>query len=143
MALASRELFSGPTNLPVTPRLNPRPMGGLRVARFTTNMGNALLPVGTPVAFNTSTLKWDVFTQGGSNGLATIYGFVYSEPIQLDDTDDVLGLIMVRGEVYEQDVNTAAIRAVLGGSASDANVVTALQAAAAGDRFVVRGIAAA
>jgi hypothetical protein len=69
-----------------------------------------------------------------------IRGFVYEKPVQLDDTDDVLGVIVVRGEVYESDVNTAAIRAVLRGSPSDAEVKAALQEDALQPRILVRGV---
>lgn len=74
------------------------------------------------------------------NGTNLIRGFVYEKPIQLDDTDDVLGVIMVRGEVYEADVNTAAIRAALRGSPSDGEVQAALKEDGLLDRVVVRGL---
>lgn len=74
------------------------------------------------------------------NGTNLIRGFVYEKPIQLDDTDDVLGVIMVRGEVYEADVNTSAIRAVLRGSPSDGEIQAALKEDGLLDRVVVRGL---
>lgn len=69
-----------------------------------------------------------------------IAGFVYSEAVQLDDTDDVLGKVLVRGEVYEADVNTAAIRAVLRGSPSDGEVQTALKSPRLAAKVLVRGL---
>lgn len=69
-----------------------------------------------------------------------IRGFVYSEAVQLDDTDDVLGKVLVRGEVYEADVNTAAIRAVLRGSPSDGEMQAALKEPDLLSRVLVRGL---
>jgi len=49
---------------------------------------------------------------------------------------------MLEGEIHRDDVNTAAIRAVLGGSASEANVDTALKAQTLRDAGItVRGLA--
>lgn len=72
-----------------------------------------------------------------------IKGFVYESQIQLDDTDDVLGIVMVEGEAYAADVNTAAIRAVLGGSPSEGEVQAALKADHLRARFVIRGLVGA
>lgn len=72
-----------------------------------------------------------------------IRGFVYERAVQLDDTDDVHGLVLVRGEVYASDVNTSAIRAALRGSPSEGEVQAALKEAALGDRIMVRGLAGA
>lgn len=69
-----------------------------------------------------------------------IAGFVHVEAVQLDDTDDVLGRVLVRGEVYEADVNTAAIRSVLRGSPSDGEVQTALRAPRLAAKILVRGL---
>lgn len=121
MALQTRELFAGPTNVPVTPRMTAN-----RVAVVKLAAGTALLPVGTPLARNSSTGFWVPFVQGGMNDTATIRAFVYDTPVQLLAGGEVMGIALVDGEVYEADVNTAAIRAVLGGSASEANVQTAL-----------------
>lgn len=69
-----------------------------------------------------------------------IAGFIYSEALQLDDTDDVLGKVLVRGEVYEADVNTSAIRAALRGSPSDGEIQTALKSARLAPKILVRGL---
>lgn len=121
MALQTRELWAGPTNVPVTPRMTANKVAVVKLAA-----GTALLPQGTPLARNSSTGFWVPFTQGGMNDTATIRAFVYDAPIQLVSGGEVLGVVLTDGEVYEADVNTAAIRAVLGGSPSEANVQTAL-----------------
>lgn len=121
MALASNELFAGPTNVPVTPRMHASRVQVIKLAS-----GSALLPIGTPLARNSSTGFWVPFTQGGMNDTATIRAFVYDKSVQLNGSGEVLAVALFEGEVYEADVNTAAIRAVLGGSPSEANVQTAL-----------------
>ncbi len=83
----------------------------------------------------------DAGTQlSGSN---QILGFVYESPVQLDDTDNVLGIVLVRGEVYASDVNTTALRSVMRGSPSEAEVKSALKSMALGDRIKVRGLVGA
>lgn len=123
MALQTRELFAGPTNVPVKPRMHAERLMVVKLAA-----GTALLPVGTPLAKNSSTGFWVPFTQGGMNDTATIRAFVYDADVQLAAGGEVLGVALVEGEVYEADVNTAAIRAVLGGSPTEGNVQTALAA---------------
>lgn len=71
------------------------------------------LPIGTPLSFNTSTSKWDTLTQGGSDSTAVIAGFLAHAADTVGATDDVQIDIMLAGEVHRDDINTAAIRAVL------------------------------
>jgi hypothetical protein len=123
MALQTRELFGGPTPQAVKPRLWAEKLMVLKLAA-----GTALLPVGTPLAKNSSTGFWVPFTQGGMNDTANIRAFLYESEAQLVAGGEILCVGLVSGEVYEADVNTAAIRAVLGGSPSEANVQTALVA---------------
>lgn len=123
MALQNRELFAGPSTVPVKPRMHAEKVAVLKLAA-----GTALLPVGTPLAKNSSTGFWVPFVQGGMNDTANIRAFVYDAEVQLLAGGEVLAVALVEGEVYEPDVNTAAIRAVLGGSPSQANVQTALAA---------------
>lgn len=66
--------------------------------------GGPTLPVGTPLAFNTSTNKWVVWTNGGANGTGTISGFLWPDDITLDATDDVLAPVMLMGRVSHDDV---------------------------------------
>lgn len=121
MALQARELFAGPTNIGATPRMSANRLMVVKLAA-----GTALLPVGTPLARNSSTGFWVPFTQGGMNDTANIRAFVYDSSVQLLAGGEVMGVALIEGEVYEADVNTAAIRAVLGGSPTEGNVQTAL-----------------
>jgi hypothetical protein len=68
------------------------------------------------------------------NGTDKIEGFIYQknpgeEGVQLDASDDVLAVIVHRGVVYRDDVNTAAIRTVLAafGAPAEAEMDAALR----------------
>jgi len=75
-------------------------------------------------------------------GANVIAGFVAHDPVQLDDADEVLGVVMLEGEVHAADINTAAIRAVLQGSPSENELNTALKAASLRMKGLhVRGLA--
>lgn len=84
----------------------------------------------------------EAITDAGTqlDGSNLIRGFVYESTVQLDASDDVLAPVMVRGEAYEADVNTTAIRAVLGGSPSDGEIQTALKDSGLADRILIRGL---
>lgn len=90
------------------------------------------LPQGTPMAFNTSTNLWVPFTQGGANGSAVIRAFL-AEKVTLDVTNEVQAVLMLEGEIHRDDVNTAAIRAILAtatgvAAPTEAELDTALKA---------------
>lgn len=67
MTLEARELFAGPTNIPQTPRMHAR---SLRVVSMAA--GSALLPVGTPLARNSSTGFWVPYVQPSDAAIYTI-----------------------------------------------------------------------
>jgi hypothetical protein len=114
MALGSNELFSSASR-GAHPRLEAL---ATRVVHLEDNAGSVPveLPIGTPLAFDTSTSQWCVYEDAGANGRGTIRGFVYGTEQSDDDADDVLMVVLYRGRVHRDDVNTAAIRAVLGGA---------------------------
>ena len=114
MALGSNELFSSASR-GAHPRLEAL---ATRVVHLEDNAGSAPveLPIGTPLAFDTSTSQWCVYEDAGANGRGTIRGFLYGVEQSDDETDDVLVVVLYRGRVHRDDVNTAAIRAVLGGA---------------------------
>jgi hypothetical protein len=100
--------------------------------------GSGLLDAAVPEPTGIVLAAVDAGTQ--LDGTNLIRGFVYESTVQLDDTDDVLGIVMVRGEAYEADVNTAAIRAVLGGSPSDGELQAALRDERLNSRILIRGL---
>ena len=66
--------------------------------------GGPTLPVLTPMAFNTSTNKWVVWTNGGLNGAGTISGFLWPDQSVLDATNDVVAQMLMEGRVHHDDV---------------------------------------
>lgn len=141
MALGDNELF-GSTSFPGRPRMEVRQN---KVGTIEAQSAVAELPVGCPVAWDTSTAAWTALTQGGSNGSAVIAGFVAHDPVTVDDTDDVQFVVMLEGHVHRDDINTAAIRSALGtasGAAiSEAQLDTALRASTLRDKgLLVQGL---
>lgn len=114
MALGANELF-GSASRGAHPRLEAL---ATKVVHVEDNAGSVAvtLPIGTPLAFDTSTSQWCVYEDGGSNGRGTIAGFVYGTAQSDDETDDSLMVVLYRGRVHRDDVNTSTIRAFLGGS---------------------------
>lgn len=64
--------------------------------------GTALLAVGTLVAYNTSTNFWVPWVTAGANGTGTVLGIV-AQPIQLKAGVEVLGQVMLQGEIHRGD----------------------------------------
>jgi hypothetical protein len=128
MALGSNELFSSASR-GAHPRLEAL---ATKVVHLEDNAGSAPveLPIGTPLAFDTSTNQWCVYEDAGANGRGVISGFLYGTEQSDDETDDVLVVVLYRGRVHRDDVNTTAIRAVLGGAGgtSEAELDVALKA---------------
>lgn len=89
--------------------------------------GTAKLAVGTPVAFNSSTKQWDVWSATGTNGLDEIRGFVYPEAIQQVSGKEVLGVVMMAGEIHYDDI-------VLPSGESESNLKAALRVDAVRER---------
>ncbi|CAK9074176.1 Uncharacterized protein YqbD [Durusdinium trenchii] len=109
----------------VNPRLSPYDRG-LKVIRILARAGAPLLLKGLAMAKHDTTGVWEPYSQGGLNELGLMRAFLY-EDVQTDATDDVLGVAMIRGELHRDDVNTAALRALMTGSPSEANIDAALR----------------
>lgn len=124
MALKTNELYAESS-----PRSLPKYNSTLTVPKnFGPDAGTPTLAPLTPVAFNTATNKWVVWTNGGANGTGTISGFLIGsdygvdprEGITLDAADDTIGNVMMRGEI---DYNSI----VLPSGELEANLKTALR----------------
>lgn len=102
MAYATRELVSEQERDPY-PKIHPAP-GGVQVKTFAATTPAATYEPGTPVAYNTATNKWVVWTNGGANGTDDIRGIVYPDAITTDGTNDVMGAVMLLGEIPYEDV---------------------------------------
>lgn len=133
MALESNELFSTTSRVP-HPRLQAEKTKPVDIQ---TSAGAELLPIGTPMAFDTGTNLWTQYDQAGMNGENVISGILYGEAIQLSASDEVQGTVLIVGEVDRDDINTAAIRAVLAGSPSEAQLDTALRAASLREKGII------
>lgn len=100
-----------------------------KVGTLAAQTGAPLLPRATPLAWDTAAGMWTVFTQGGSNGTDAIRGFVDDDDgVQSHGANEVQVLVALEGDLSRDAINTTAIRAVLGGSPTEANVDTALRA---------------
>jgi hypothetical protein len=76
------------------------------------------------------------------NDTNVIAAFIAHDSVQLDAADEVLGVIMLTGEIHRDDVNTAAIRALLAGTPSENELDTALKQASLREKgIIVRGLA--
>lgn len=102
MALADNELLVTTTDVfPVRSRVR---VDEERTVVFANSAGAELLAKLTPIAYNTSTGKYVVWTNGGVNGTGTIVCFVGMTAVQLDATDDVNGGVIWKGEIDYRDV---------------------------------------
>lgn len=99
MAYASRKLLNQDGPFPQQLRAQ-----ATTIQPKTFGTGTGTLERLTPVAFNTSTNKWAVWTHGGGNGTGTISGFVWPDAVTLDATGDVIGQVMLAGRVHYDDI---------------------------------------
>lgn len=127
MALNPRELFDSETRSAF-----PRTIAE-RVAVKEFGQGSGTLSVMAPLAFNTSTNKWVPFEVSGSNGTGTIKGFVWPDEIVLDSDEEVLGQVLLRGILHEDDVLAATTEA-------DGGTRTALRSGPRGLGLDVQGL---
>jgi len=126
MALIPTQLAATGKTVGPNPRIYPDGNDGVRPGDFIA--GTDLLPVGMPLARNTSTGFWTPYAQAGANGTGTIRAFVYPDEIQLVAAGEVVGQMLRKGSVHRDDVNTAAIRALCPGTdPTEAELDTALR----------------
>lgn len=118
MTFATRELLSTQERDPF-PRIKPDE-GGVQPKTLAAVGAAPTYEVGTPLAYNTSTEKWVVWTHGGPNGTGTIKGILYPNEAEIDDTDDVIAQVMLQGEIHWDDV-------VVPSGETEANLKTALR----------------
>ena len=130
MALDSNELYASASKDPF-PRIVP-------VHQYPKKFGAVAsapeLAVGTPLAFDSDNDQWVVWSNGGTvTGVDTIRGFVYPLPVQLDASDEVLGIVMVAGEIHYDDI-------VLPSGETEADLKTAIRANLAARGLYVVGL---
>jgi hypothetical protein len=131
MAYATRELLNTQERDPY-PRIKPAP-DGVRVVTLAAVGAAPTYAVGTPMAYNTATNKWVVWTSGGANGTGTISGFIYPDEIETDAADDVMCPLMQQGTIDYADV-------VLPAGETDANLKTALRSGPRALGLIITGL---
>ena len=95
--------------------------------------GSGTLAPLTPIAYNTSTNKWVVWTSGGANGTGTIRGFVGLDAVVLDAANEVLGNVILGGIIHYEDI-------VLPSGESAGNLKTALTGTVRQLGFTIQGL---
>jgi len=103
MAYAARELLSS-SDQDRFPRAKPKPDTGVIVGTLAAVGAAPTYPVLTPMAFNTSTAKWVVWTSGGANGTGKVSGFVYPDAVVTDAANEVMAQLLVDGVVHLDDL---------------------------------------
>lgn len=102
MALETNEYFASASQAG-TAAIIPHE-GGVRPVTFDGDGAGDELAVGTPVAFDTSVGFWLVWDNANANGGDEIRGFVYPNPIQLHATDEVVGQVLLDGEIAYESI---------------------------------------
>lgn len=90
------------------------------------------LPVGTLLAYNTSTLGYVEWATGGANGTGIPRGLVYPDPIEVTTAGEVLGNVMMRGKVHRD--------AIVSDGGTPTQIDAALTAGGGGPTFRELGI---
>jgi hypothetical protein len=62
------------------------------------------LPVGTAVAYNTSTNGYVEWATGGANGTGTVQGIINPDPVTVTTAGEVAGVVMFAGEAHRDDL---------------------------------------
>lgn len=127
MALNANQLYGN--EVTVGPSLRVWPLSA-RPVEFAA--GSGTLPLLRALAYNTSTNKWVPWTTGGANGTGTIRAFVWPKPITLHATDEVLGVVLMAGDVHFKDIPVA------GGT--EAELIAAIRVPPAGESLRALGI---
>ena len=101
MALHSKELFASASVNPF-PRAKPTMV---LTKKFAALAGAPTLAVLTPVGVVTATGLWGPWNNANTPaGTGTIRGFVYPTALTLHATNEVIGTVMVAGEIHHDDV---------------------------------------
>jgi len=95
--------------------------------------GAPTLEVGYPMAFDDAELKWAPWTASGTSNTNVIKGFIYPVDVVVDATSDILGIIMLRGEIHYDDI-------ILPSGEAEADLKLALQDGPLARGLVIRGL---
>ena len=98
MAYNPNELYSDADVSP-SPRIAAK-----RIGPKTFASGSGTLAKGTPVARSSATTFWVPWTNAGGNQTGTIRGFVWPDDVVLDSDEEVLGQVMLEGDLHYDDI---------------------------------------
>lgn len=104
MALETNELFKS-NSQSQEKRIIPRRALVKTLAAQTgaVTEGNGKYLPGVVLAYNESTLQWDLWNPAGLNGLDVVRGILYVEK-DVSETDEVHVVVMTEGEVHFDDL---------------------------------------
>lgn len=144
MALASNPLYQSATRGPL-PSLIPAPrQDSVRTVTFAADAGGSAvtLPIGTPVFVDSATGFVSKLVPGSATAQETeVWGFVYPKEVVIKATGggEVLGTVMIAGEVTYADLEALRAAGTLAGTA--AQLKTALRKSIVRERgFTVNGL---
>jgi len=100
MALQKEAMVNSRTE---SPRLRIIPTLALSVI-FAQAGADKTLPVGTVIAFNTSTNGYVEWATGGGDGTLDVQGIVHPNPVDITDAGEVTGVVMFKGEAARDDL---------------------------------------
>jgi hypothetical protein len=100
MAYADNEQYDSASSNPY-PRIAPT---RVLPCTFGADAAAPTLAVGTPVAFDENNLVWVQWSAAGTGNNDEIRGFVYPDAIALDDAGEVIGQVMVKGDIHFSDI---------------------------------------
>jgi len=95
--------------------------------------GAPTLEVGFPMAYDDAEKKWVPWTASGTSNTNIIKGFVYPVDVDTSATKDVLGIIMLKGEIHYDDI-------IIPTGESEADLKEALRDGPLARGLIVRGL---
>lgn len=117
MTLATNNLYSQATRDPI-PHMQPAEgPGAVSQVAFANVAGGPTLPIGTPVYLAVATGLYNKVVPGALAATNDIYGFVWPAAVTLDATGEVLGTVMLKGEVDFLEIEKLRAAGTLAGTA--------------------------
>ena len=129
MAYATNELWDQTVRSPF-PRIKsdnqqPKTIGPIS--------GAPTLEVGYPLAYDDAEKKWVPWTASGTSNTDVIKGFIYPVDVATDATNDVLAIVMLRGEIHYDDI-------ILPTGESEADLMAALREGPLARGLIIQGL---
>ena len=117
MALQQNLLYSENTRGPLKAVQPAEGPGAVSQVAFANVAGGPTLPIGTPVYLEAATGLYKKIVPGALAATNDIYGFVWPAAITLDATGEVLGTVMLKGEVDFLEMEKLRAAGTLAGTA--------------------------